>query len=351
MPSHSDGGHAHPSCIPQTGGDNVVVHNLLPAAPRPTQTPTLSLRLRAKDVVADGVVSLTLDHPDGMRLPDWTPGAHIDLVLPNGSTRQYSLCGDRWDPYTYSIAVLRQPAGRGGSVYVHDRLTVGDRVGVGGAHNHFPLVPAGRYLFIAGGIGITPLLPMIRQAEVVGADWQLLYGGRTRASMAFHSDLADAYGERVHVSPQDECGLLDLATWLGEPLPGTRIYCCGPAPLLAAVDKASAHWPDHSLRTERFTAAGQSEPVRSTPFEVELRRTGRTVTVTPDVSVLHALRTVGAEVLSSCEQGTCGTCLVPVLDGTPEHRDAVLAEHERRAGDCMMPCVSRSHSDRLVLDL
>lgn len=178
----------------------MVVHNLLPAVPRPT--PTLSLRVRAKDVVADGVVSLTLDHPDGVRLPDWTPGAHIDLALPNGITRQYSLCGDRWDPYTYRIAVLREPAGRGGSAYVHDRLMPGDRVGVGGAHNHFPLVPADRYLFIAGGIGITPLLPMIRQAEMTRVEWQLLYGGPTRASMAFRADLTHAYSGRVHLDPR-----------------------------------------------------------------------------------------------------------------------------------------------------
>lgn len=327
----------------------MVVHNLLPSNPRPV--PTLSLRVRAKDPVADGVVSLTLDHPDGLRLPDWTPGAHIDLVLPDGTARQYSLCGDRWDPYSYRVAVLREPAGRGGSAYVHDRLRPGDRVGVGGAHNHFPLVPADRYLFVAGGIGITPLLPMIRQAELVGADWQLLYGGRTRASMAFRTDLTQAYGERVRVRPQDEYGLLDLAAWLSTPAPATKVYCCGPAPLLTAVQEACAHWPGHSLRTERFTAADRSAPVRRTPFEVELRRTGRTVTVTPDVSVLHAARRAGAEVLSSCEQGTCGTCLVPVLGGTPDHRDAVLADHERAAGDCMLPCVSRSHSDRLVLDL
>ncbi|GAA2258965.1 hypothetical protein GCM10010145_33800 [Streptomyces ruber] len=217
--------------------------------------------------------------------------------------------------------------------------------------DHFPLVPADRCLFIAGGIGITPLLPMIRQVEMTGAERQLLYDGRTRASMAFRADLTHACGGRVHLDPQDECGPLDLAAWLNEPLSATKVYCCGPAPLLAAVREACAHWPGHSLRTERFTAADRSEPVRRTPFEVELRRTGRTVTVTPDVSVLQAVRGAGAEVLSSCEQGTCGTFLVPVLEGTPDHRDAVLADHERAAGDRVMPCVSRSRSDRLVLDL
>jgi len=309
------------------------------------------LGIRAKDTIADGVVSLTLAHPDGGRLPDWTPGSHIDLVLPEGTTRQYSLCGDRWDPYTYRIAVLREPAGRGGSAYVHDRLAPGDLVGVGGPRNHFPLVPADRYLFIAGGIGITPLLPMIHQAELMGADWQLLYGGRSRASMAFREELSAAHGDRVHISPQDECGLLDLAPWLGTPDPGTKVYCCGPAPLLAAVEQTCAAWPPYSLRTERFTAGPLPEPVHQTAFEVELRRTGRTVTVMPDTSVLHAVRQVGADVLSSCEQGTCGTCLTPVLEGTPDHRDSILADHERAANDCMLPCVSRSRGDRLVLDL
>ena len=327
----------------------MVVDSLL-RVPQPALS-RVTLEIRAKDTIADGVVSLTLAHPDGARLPDWTPGSHIDLVLPEGTTRQYSLCGDRWDPYTYRIAVLREPAGRGGSAYVHDRLAPGDLVGVGGPRNHFPLVPADRYLFIAGGIGITPLLPMIHQAELIGADWQLLYGGRSRASMAFREELSAAHGDRVHISPQDECGLLDLAPWLDTPDPGTKVYCCGPAPLLAAVEQACAAWPPYSLRTERFNAGALPEPVHQRAFEVELRRTGRTVTVMPDTSVLHAVRQVGADVLSSCEQGTCGTCLTPVLEGTPDHRDSILADHERAANDCMLPCVSRSRGDRLVLDL
>jgi ferredoxin-NADP reductase len=327
-----------------------VVADSLLRVPQPAVS-RVTLEIRAKDTVADGVVSLTLAHPDAARLPDWTPGSHIDLVLPEGTTRQYSLCGDRWDPYTYRIAVLREPAGRGGSAYVHDRLAPGDLVGVGGPRNHFPLVPADRYLFIAGGIGITPLLPMIHQAELIAADWQMLYGGRSRASMAFREELSAAHGDRVHISPQDECGLLDLARWLGTPDPGTKVYCCGPAPLLAAVEQACAAWPPYSLRTERFTAGALPEPVHQRAFEVELRRTGRTVTVMPDTSVLHAVRQVGADVLSSCEQGTCGTCLTPVLEGTPDHRDSILADHERAANDCMLPCVSRSRGDRLVLDL
>jgi ferredoxin-NADP reductase len=152
---------------------------------------TVNLRVIGKTTVAEGVVTLSLAHPQGKRLPDWTPGSHVDLVLPGGLVRQYSLCGDRWDAYTYRVGVLREPASRGGSAYVHDRLAVGDMVAIGGPRNNFPLVPAQRYLFVAGGIGITPLLPMVRAAELLGADWQLLYGGRASTSMAFLDELAE----------------------------------------------------------------------------------------------------------------------------------------------------------------
>ncbi|WP_252438496.1 PDR/VanB family oxidoreductase [Pseudonocardia humida] len=310
----------------------------------------MRLRVTAKERVAQDVVALTLEHPDGARLPDWTPGAHVDLVLLDGLTRQYSLCGDRFDPFTYRVGVLREPGGRGGSAHVHDALRVGDEVGVGGPRNNFPLVPSRRYLFLAGGIGITPLLPMVHQAQLLGADWTLVYGGRTRASMAFLDELA-GYGDRVHVVPQDERGLLDLPRWLGAPVPGTRVYCCGPGPLLDAVGVACATWPPHSLRTERFVAREQAAPARSTPFEVRLARSGATVTVAPDRTVLEAVRGAGVEVLSSCRQGTCGTCGTDVLEGLPDHRDSILDDAEREANDCMFVCVSRARSDRLVLDL
>jgi ferredoxin-NADP reductase len=302
------------------------------------------LRIAAKTVVADGVVALTLEHPAGGRLPDWTPGAHVDLVLPNGMTRQYSLCGNRFDPQTYRVAVLREPDGRGGSAFVHDELRAGDTVAIGGPRNHFRLVPARRYEFIAGGIGITPLLPMIAQATMLGADWHLRYGGRTRTSMAFAGELA---GDRVTIVPQDEQGLLDLT--LPEPSPDTKVYCCGPAPLLAAVEQRCAGWPAGILRTERFTPKVHSG--RTTAFDVELRRSGLSVTVRPDQSVLQAAQAAGVAVLSSCRQGVCGTCETTVLAGEPDHRDSILDDAERAAGDCMFPCVSRSRTDRLVLDL
>jgi ferredoxin-NADP reductase len=310
----------------------------------------LTLRVAAKTVEADGVVTLRLAHPQGARLPDWTPGAHIDLILPNGVTRQYSLCGDRWDAHSYRVGVLREPDGRGGSAYLHDELAVGEPVGVGGPRNNFPLVPAPRYLFVAGGIGITPLLPMIHQANLLGADWQLLYGGRRRGSMAFLNELA-GYGERVRAVPQEEFGLLDLAGFLGEPRPDTRVYCCGPAPLLAAIEAACAGWPTYTLRTERFVGQELDTPARDIPFEVVLARSGGSLTVTPNLSVLHAVRAAGVDVLSSCRQGICGTCETTVLAGQPDHRDSILEENERAAGDCMFICVSRALGDRLVLDL
>ncbi|TAJ42285.1 MAG: oxidoreductase, partial [Chitinophagaceae bacterium] len=172
-----------------------------------------------KRVVAEGVVSLELSAAHGGRLPDWAPGAHIDLILPNGLTRQYSLCGDRWTPDRYQVGVLKEPASRGGSAYVHDVLAVGDQIEIGGPRNNFALVPSPTYLFVAGGIGITPLLPMIRQADMLGTNWHLLYGGRRRASMAFLDELS-AYGDRVTVAPQDESGLLDLPAFLGDPRAG-----------------------------------------------------------------------------------------------------------------------------------
>lgn len=310
----------------------------------------VSLQVVAKTAEADGVVSLTLARPDGRRLPDWTPGAHVDLVLPTGITRQYSLCGDRWDAHTFRVAVLREPDGRGGSAFVHEVLAPGDVVEVGGPRNNFPLVPSESYLFVAGGIGITPLLPMIHQADLLEADWRLLYGGRTRRSMAFLDELS-AHGDRVQAVPQDEHGLLDLAGFLGEPRPGVKVYCCGPAPLLAAIERACAAWPPHTLHLERFVAQERGAPALPGPFAVELARSGVVVDVRPGVSVLDAVRAAGVDVLSSCRQGTCGTCETTVLAGRPDHRDSILADHERAAGDCMFPCVSRSCDDRLVLDL
>jgi ferredoxin-NADP reductase len=299
-----------------------------------------------REFAADGVLALTLRHPLGEDLPAWEPGAHVDVVLGPGLERQYSLCGDPADRSVWRIAVLREPQGRGGSAHVHEQLGQGDKVRVRGPRNHFRLESAPRYRFVAGGIGITPILPMLAAAETAGADWSLLYGGRTRDSMAFTEELA-RYGDRVTVAPQDETGLLDLASVLDGLPERTLVYCCGPGPLLDAVE---ALCPADRLRVERFSPKAQEEGENS-EFEVELAQSGRTVTVAPDVSVLDAVRAAGVEVLFSCTEGTCGTCETDVLEGTPEHRDSVLTEEERASGETMMICVSRCRGRRLVLDL
>ncbi|MEU5042936.1 PDR/VanB family oxidoreductase [Streptomyces griseorubiginosus] len=304
------------------------------------------LVVERREVAADGVLALTLRHPLGEQLPAWEPGAHIDVLLGPGLERQYSLCGDPADGTQWRIAVLREPVGRGGSAHVHEQLNQGDKVRVRGPRNHFALRPAPRYLFIAGGIGITPILPMLAAAEAEGAQWTLLYGGRTRNSMAFTEELS-RYGDRVTVAPQDETGLLDLPSVLDGVPEGTLVYCCGPGPLLDAVEQRC---PAGLLHVERFAPKEQEEG-ENTEFEVELAQTGTTVTVGPDVSVLDAVRASGVEVLFSCTEGTCGTCETDVLEGTPDHRDSVLTDEEREAGETMMICVSRCRGKRLVLDL
>ncbi len=302
-----------------------------------------------KEPVADGVVALTLRHPDGAPLPAWEPGAHVDLELRPGMVRQYSLCGDPADRATWRVAVLREPAGRGGSAYVHDHLRPGDRMRIAGPRNTFALVEAKRYVFIAGGVGITPILPMLAAAERSTSDWRLVYGGRTRASMAFREPLGREYGDRVGVRPQDETGLLDLDALLSEPEEGIAVYCCGPEPLLAAVERRCARWPVGALHVERFVPRPDAAPRAA--FEVELARSGRVLAVPPDRSVLEVVEAAGVAVLSSCREGTCGTCETDVLAGAPEHRDSLLTPEERAAGETMMICVSRSKGGRLVLDL
>ncbi|MCX5046355.1 PDR/VanB family oxidoreductase [Aldersonia sp. NBC_00410] len=309
----------------------------------------LVLAVVAKTDLADGVCELTFADPAGRRLPDWAPGAHIDVILPGDLVRQYSLCGDRWDPFHYRIAVLRESDGRGGSAYIHDTLAVGDRLPIGGPRNNFALVPAHRYVFIAGGIGVTPILPMLDHADRLGTPWALTYVGRSARSMAFATELSA--DPRVTVWPSVERGPFDLATVFADDLTKAKVYSCGPERLLDAVRAAGADLPAGSLRIEHFVPRRLSAPVRDRSFDVELRRSGVTVSVTPETSVLEAVGAAGVPMLSSCRQGTCGTCEATVLDGTPDHRDSLLADDERSRNDCMFLCVSRSCSDRLVLDL
>ncbi|WP_405460204.1 PDR/VanB family oxidoreductase [Streptomyces sp. NBC_00101] len=326
----------------------------LPALPEPTSgrtghgaTTTRRLLVTERTTPAEGVVQLRLE---GTGLPPWEPGAHLDLVLPSGPVRQYSLCGDPADPGTYTVAVRLDEDGRGGSREVHARLHEGDEVGVAGPRNRFPLVEAEGYLFVAGGIGITPLLPMVRAVAASGVPWRLLYGGRSRATMPFLDEVEKlgADGDRVTVVPQDTCGHPDVAAALSALAPGTAVYVCGPGPLADAV--AAAMPAGCALHLERFApAATAAHGPGSGAFEVELRRTGRTVSVAAGQSVLAAVREELPHVSYSCEQGFCGTCQQRVLDGEIDHRDELLTDAER--ADSMLICVSRCRGGRLVLDL
>ncbi|MGW3560542.1 2Fe-2S iron-sulfur cluster-binding protein, partial [Streptomyces sp. NPDC000963] len=288
-------------------------------------------QLTVRSVVreAEGVLGLLLADPAGADLPPWEPGAHLEVTLPSGTVRHYSLCGDPGDRGAYRLGVLREPAGRGGSEEVHASVGPGTVLGVRGPFNRFPLVPAERYLFVAGGIGITPLLPMVR--SLPPGSWSLLYGGRSLASMAYREELAGLPG--VTLVPQDTEGLLDLDAALGGLPPSTAVYCCGPEGLLRAVEE---RW-EGPLHTERFGAAASDGSEGSGGgFEVELRRSGRTVRVEPGRSLLDAVREVVPGVAYSCEEGWCGTCETKVLAGTPEHHDSVLGEEEKAAGASMM---------------
>ncbi|MFK3983430.1 PDR/VanB family oxidoreductase [Micromonospora sp. NPDC050397] len=309
------------------------------------------LVVRDREQVAHGVVRLTLARPDGGLLPEWAPGAHIDLAVGDGKARQYSLCGDLAQRRHWTVSVLLEPQSRGGSRFLHDTLTVGGTVLARGPRNHFALDPAPAYLFVAGGIGITPIVPMLAAAEAAGRPWRLVYGGRTRTSMAFADELTRRYGDRVEIRPQDEIGLLDLDTILADVGATTLVYCCGPEPLLLAMEAACRQRHVAGLRMERFAPKEQGPLAREGSFEVELATSGLVLTVPPDRSVLETIEAAGVHVLSSCTEGTCGTCETTVLAGEVDHRDSLLTDDERAANDTMFVCVSRSRGPRLVLDL
>lgn len=305
----------------------------------------------ARFPASDSVVVLDLASADGAPLPAWTPGSHIDLEVGDGLIRQYSLCGDPGDTSTYRIGVLLEESSRGGSAYVHDKMWPGSTVAGRGPRNRFTLEEAPSYVFVAGGVGITPILPMLGAATRSGASWHLHYGGRSVSTMAFAADLRAEHNSKVSLLPQDVHGLLDLGAILATVGPETLVYCCGPAPLLDAVEEACAVAAPGRLRVERFTAPPTDGAAASQVFEVEIASTGQIVEVGADLSTLEALEDAGVIVDWSCREGVCGTCQVAVLSGAVDHRDAVLDEEEREAGKLMQVCVSRASGTRLVLDL
>jgi ferredoxin-NADP reductase len=308
------------------------------------------LTVRRHEWVSDSVVCLELGDPDGRPLPPWSPGSHIDLALPGGIVRQYSLCGVTTDS-VWRVGVLREPQSRGGSAYVCDSLRVGDVVEAGTPRNNFPLVQADGYCFVAGGIGITPVLPMMAGAARQDRPIRLHYGGRRRSSMAFLDEVAK-YGDEVTVHPEDEVGLLPVLDVVGALPAGWAVYCCGPEPLIRAVESACSSRPDLTLRLERFipVTADASVDVPET-YTVVLERSAMEVAVSKDESILDALEAAGAPVSQECREGICGACETKVLDGDPDHRDSILTAAEKASCSTMFICVSGSRSARLVLDL
>jgi ferredoxin-NADP reductase len=323
--------------------------------PPPTRDRTLALTVADRRVVArdENVVALTLIAGGGAPLPRWHPGAHLDIHLPSGRVRQYSLCGDPQQRSEYRIAVRRIPDGGGGSLEVHDHLPVGSTVTTSGPRNAFPLSvpgygsPTRRLRFIAGGIGITPILSMLGMADRLGVDWSMIYVGRSVDSIPF-TDEVRRFGDRIEVRTDDVDGVPTADDLLGECQDGTTVYACGPPEMLALVRQRLIGRDDVELHFERFAAA---PVVDGEPFTVTVATTGATVQVAADETLLAALRRCGVTAPYSCQQGFCGTCRTRVINGVVQHRDTLLTTPERASG-LMLTCVSRaSAGEHLTLDL
>ena len=337
-----------PVRVPADLGQRVAEYHVEPTVKGSARRRPLTVPVKVVEVqrVAEDVVSLVFAAAGGGELPTWEPGAHVDLHIGEGVIRQYSLCGDPADRHHYRIAVRRDPQGRGGSVRVHDELTVGSVVELGLPRNHFPLQKSDNVVFVAGGIGITPLVSMMRAAQSTGADWRLFYMARSQAHMAFADTLAE-HGDRVLFWESDRNGLLDLREHLSDLPSDALVYSCGPAALTDAVRAAVPAGVE--VHSESFLPPALGETLPDVAFELEIEGTDKRTTVAAGRSVLQALEELDVFVPSGCLVGVCGSCVTTVVEGELEHRDAVLTEQERVAGDAMAVCVSRCRSGRLVL--
>jgi ferredoxin-NADP reductase len=298
---------------------------------------------------ADGVISVELVAVDGAPLPAWEPGAHIDITLPNRVMRQYSLCSDPNRLDTYRIAVVRERASRGGSEYIHSFLRIGQRVNISAPRNHFRLLGYPEYNFVAGGIGITPILAMVRYAERAGVPWRLFYTGKSLGQMSFVDELQE-FGDRVRLIPRDTSPRLSLPEVLASSSSGSAIYSCGPQSMVDELVLMSETSTEVEIRTERFTPSAAKDYVNSS-HTLTLARSDLTISVPVEKTFLAALSDAGIKVPTSCANGICGTCEVRVLSGIPEHRDDVLTGADRKRTDCMYVCVSRAKTESVILDL
>lgn len=321
----------------------------------PTQinpSPMLPLTVARASSAAEGIRSFDLVRPDGLDLPPFTPGSHVKVQVPNGATRKYSLCNDPGERHRYVIAVKRDERGRGGSVSLVDRGQVGDVLLTSVPENAFPLVAnAAEYIFIAGGIGITPIMSMIRS---LGASptprWQLYYFTRSPECTAFRQELSApniSPNVQIHHDYGDPARSFDLWPVLERPS-RSHVYCCGPRGLMEAVRDMTGHWSPDQVHFESFNDSTAARPEDRT-FQVRLARANRTLDVPAGRTILETLHDAGVHVPSSCESGSCGTCKTRLLEGVADHRDLVLMPEELSSH--IMVCVSRAQSSELVLDL
>ncbi len=311
------------------------------------------LRLLVSDrkTVASGVIELELTLSDGSGLPDWQPGAHIDLHLPNGLSRQYSLMPGSDPAMSWRVGVLVDEDGRGGSLCIRDQIHIGDEIDVVGPRNHFPLVSGKSYLFIAGGIGVTPLISMLEAAEIKGDEWRLIYLGRSIETMAYADALSSRYPDRVELVPRDTKHRFDVDAAIKALAPETCVYSCGPERLLLAIEQAMGEAEIDRLHVERFHPRKVEVDGPDHEFVVVCKRSGLELVVPADESILMTADFAGLDIPGDCMEGTCGACETRVYEGLVEHRDSVLTPQARETGETMMICVSRSKSSRLVIDL
>jgi tetrachlorobenzoquinone reductase len=314
-----------------------------------------TLMVQVADVRAEAkdVVTLELRAIGGGELPPFTPGAHLDLHLPNGLVRNYSLTNDWRERDRYVIGVGRAADSRGGSSYVHSSIRAGAQLKVSAPRNNFTLdEDAASFLFIAGGIGVTPILAMVRWCVAKNKPWRLIYASRSRQRAAFYEDLCALDRERLHFHFDDERGqILDAAQAISSWTDGERIYCCGPTPLMDAVKSLTEHLPSGTVRFEWFTTPDDDGPRESNSFTVRLERSDAEFEVPEHKSILEVLEEHGFDIPFSCREGLCGTCVTNVCSGEPDHRDYVLSDEERESGKMMTICCSRSKSPVLALDL
>ena len=316
---------------------------------------TIAVKVVKKTQEADDIVSFELARADGAPLPPFSAGSHIDVHPPGGLTRQYSLCNASTEQHRYRIAVLRDAASRGGSVAMHDTVHEGDELRISEPKNHFPLKHANRTLLLAGGIGVTPLLCMAERLAEIGADFTLHYCTRSMERTAFREYIgASRFSSQVqfHFDSGPSEQKLDLDTILAAPAPDTQIYVCGPSGFIDYVlgMAKTKGWPGDRLHVEYFSAGAQ-DTSGDTGFEVKIASTGKSYAIAPDKTIIQVLKDNGIEILTSCEQGVCGTCITRVLEGEPDHRDMYFTDEEHAKNDQFTPCCSRARSPTLVLDL